>query len=79
MKVIQDIVSKSPQAAYSFLGLGCIGFYKLLSFTMSLLVSFRTHFIRRPYPLYKRYARLNSWAVITGSSDTSIEISNRLA
>lgn len=61
-------------------GLAAIGAYSVAKSTLNLLGSIKRHYFRGQYPMYFRYARVDSWAVVTGGSDgIGYEICNNLA
>lgn len=46
-----------------------IGAMKVASTTLSMLGSFKRHYLRGTYDIYKRYNKGDSWVVVTGGSD----------
>lgn len=49
--------------------LAAIGAIKVARTTLSLFGSFKRHYLRGTYDIYKRYNKGDSWVVVTGGSD----------
>ncbi len=65
---------------YAIVGLSLLGSYSVAKWTVNLLLSVKRHYLRSAYPFYLRYARLDSWVVVTGGSDgIGYEICDQLA
>lgn len=60
---------KDPLLAAALTGFGLIGAYSLTRSSMTLLSSLNRHWMREPHDIYKRYAKHDSWVVVTGGSD----------
>ena len=78
--IIQD-TAKNPTAAITLSVFAAYGAWTLLTgILLPWLSYFKRHFLRRRYNFYQRYAKKDSWVVVTGGSDgVGLEICEQMA